>query len=192
MSFNPNTGLVYLPAGNTSAVYARNKDFAFKIGSDEFKGIGQFQTGVALGGNRGMETPVTTPPIIGPEAGRGQRGGFLLAWDPVTQKERWRRPGGGGIGGGTLTTAGNLVMQVVPDGRLIVYSADKGDKLAEIATGTRGVGPPVTFQLDGKQYVSFLGGTRAPDAAAARGGVPPTRPPRVYVFALDGKAAMPQ
>ena len=137
MSFNPDTGLVYLPAGNTSAVYARVRDFAFKIGSDEFKGIGQYQTGVVLGAG-GLGEPVSPPPMIGPEAGRGQRGGFF-ALDPVTNKERWRRAGGGGIGGGTMT-AGNLVFQVIPDGRLVVYSADGGEKLAEIATGSRGSG----------------------------------------------------
>jgi quinohemoprotein ethanol dehydrogenase len=84
----------------------------------------------------------------------------LIAWDPVTQKERWRRPGGGGIGGGTVTTAGNLVIQVIPDGRMVIYSADKGDKLLEVQTGLRGgMGPPITYQVDGKQYISFMGGT---------------------------------
>lgn len=60
----------------------------------------------------------------------------------MTQKMRWRTTGGGGIGGGTVTTAGNLVFQVVNDGRLLAYSADKGEKLAEIQTGLRGgMGP---------------------------------------------------
>ena len=42
---------------------------------------------------------------------------MLVAWDPVTQRERWRTPGGGAVGGGTVTTAGNLVFQVINDGR---------------------------------------------------------------------------
>ena len=45
---------------------------------------------------------------------------------------RWRMPGGGGIGGGTLTTAANLVFQVLSNGRLMAYSADKGEKLLDI------------------------------------------------------------
>ena len=57
---------------------------------------------------------------------------MLVAWDPVTQKERWRNNGGGSTGGGTVTTAGNLVFQVVPDGRFVAYSADKGEKLLDI------------------------------------------------------------
>jgi quinohemoprotein ethanol dehydrogenase len=83
-----------------------------------------------------------------------------VAWDPVTQTERWRAPGGASIGGGTVTTAGNLVFQVLPDGRLMAYSADKGEKLLEIQTNLRGgMGPPVTYVVDGKQYVSVMGGT---------------------------------
>ena len=45
--------------------------------------------------------------------------GVLEAWDPVNQKLVWRTPGGGGIGGGVVTTAGNLVFQVINDGRLL-------------------------------------------------------------------------
>ena len=50
------------------------------------------------------------------------------------------------------------MLQVVPDGRFIAYSADKGEKLLEVTTGQRGMGPPITYQLDGRQYVTFLAG----------------------------------
>jgi quinohemoprotein ethanol dehydrogenase len=77
----------------------------------------------------------------------------------VAQKERWRAPVGGGSGGGTLTTAGNLVFQVINDGRLFAYRADTGEKLLEMPTGVRGgMGPPITYMLDGKQYVALMGG----------------------------------
>src|SRR6185436_622874 len=76
-------------------------------------------------------------------------------------------------GGGTVTTAGNLVLQVLPDGRLVIYSADKGEKLHEINTGLRvGMGPPVTYTVDGKQYVTLIGGRGvvvAPPGAAGAG-----------------------
>jgi hypothetical protein len=108
----------------------------------------------------------------------------------MTQKQRWQAPGGGGIGGGTVTTAGNLVFQVIPDGRLVAYSADKGEKLLEVQTGLRGgMGPPITYQLDGKQYVSLMGGTGpvvfgpppGGGGAAGRGGAnaPAGAPPTV-------------
>ena len=106
-------------------------------------------------------TPVV-PPSIGPAPLEGQRG-VLQAWDPVNQKLVWRVPGGGGIGGGTLTTAGNLVFQVIIDGRFMVYSADKGEKLLEIQTNRTGMSPPITYMVDGKQYLAFPGGAgRAP------------------------------
>jgi quinohemoprotein ethanol dehydrogenase len=138
----------------------------------------------------------------------------LVAWDPVTQQERWRAPEGGSIGGGTVTTAGNLVFQVTPDGRLIAYSADKGEKLLEVKTELAGgMGPPITYQLDGKQYVAVAGGTgkvtprypaapATPPAAApsTAGGtvspdlVPPAAPdvpsgpaPKLMTWVLDSK-----
>src|SRR4051812_2254303 len=42
------------------------------------------------------------------------------------------------VGGGTVTTAGNLVFQVIPDGRFVAYSADKGEKLLDFQTGLKG------------------------------------------------------
>src|SRR5262249_25962760 len=96
--------------------------------------------------------------------------GVLIAWDPIAQKERWRVQGGGGIGGGTVTTAGNIVFQVVPDGRLMAYSADKGEKLLEIQTGLKGgMGPPTTYPPDGKQCVRVAGAT-GPVVFRPRGG----------------------
>jgi sugar lactone lactonase YvrE len=141
-------------------------------------------------------------PAIGPQ---GLRGGFLVAWDPVTQKERWRVEGGGGSGGGTVTTAGNLVFQTINDGRLLAYSADEGTKLLEIQTGQRGMGPPITFELDGRQYVSLMGGQGQRGGGAPGGNAPPPAPPasvapalpampaalpRIYTFVLDGTAAV--
>src|SRR5207237_7133195 len=111
-----------------------------------------------------------TLPAVGPTPPEGQRG-MLVAWDPITQRERWRNPGGGGIGGGTVTTAGNLVIQVINDGRLVAYTADKGEKLMDIQTGLRGgMGPPITYMLDGKQYVALAGGTGQAGGGPGGGG----------------------
>ena len=164
MSYNPATGLVYIPTTTTSSFnYAIDKDFQYKQG--------QQNLGLARGGFGPPPAPgaapsnapappktLPAPPAVGPAPPEGQRG-MLVAWDPIAQKERWRTPGGGGIGGGTVTTAGNLVFQVIPDGRFAAYSADQGEKLFEVQTNLRsGMGPPITYVLDGKQYVSFLGG----------------------------------
>jgi len=96
--------------------------------------------------------------------------------------------------GGTLSTASNLVFQVAPDGRLIAYSADKGDKLFETTTGQRlGMGPPITFLVDGKQYIALMGGTggtASPGQNGTNGAPPPKQKPQLLVFGLDGKAEL--
>ena len=130
---------------------------------------------------------------IGPEPIEGPGGrGALVAWDPVAQLMRWRQPGGGGIGGGTMTTAGNLVFQAINDGRLVAYSADKGEKLLEIQTGLRGgMGPPITYRFDGKQYVSLMGGVGSAAAPTGRGNAAPPAVPRLLTFVLDGTLSLP-
>jgi len=189
MSFNPATGLVYIPTStNSSSNFALDNNFVYTPGKSNI-GIVRAGTG---GPDAAAAAPGATPPApppaskaspaaIGPVPPDGQRGA-LLAWDPVTQKERWRAAGGGSIGGGTVTTAGNLVFQVVPDGRLVAYSADKGEKLLEIKTGlTGGMGPPITYQIDGKQYVSVMGGT---GRVIPRDGTPPPANPDAQAPAL--------
>jgi quinohemoprotein ethanol dehydrogenase len=82
-----------------------------------------------------------------------------------------------------VSTAGNLVFQVINDGRFLAYSADKGEKLFELQTGRTGMGPPITYEVDGKQYVALMGGL---------GGPAKDTPPLLFVFELDGKAPMPK
>jgi len=202
MSFNPSTGLVYIPTttdGNRT--FSLETDFVYKPG-ERNTGIIRPVAG---------PTPQTTsrptrpsPAAIGPVPPEGQHF-MLVAWDPVTQKERWRTPGGGAVGGGTVTTAGNLVFQVIPDGHFAAYSADKGEKLLDVQTGLRGgMGPPITYMLDGKQYLAFLGGpgivlpplpnAPLPAPGAVPGNVPtgPTVPPKLLTFVLDGKGTLPK
>jgi quinohemoprotein ethanol dehydrogenase len=206
MSYNPTTGLVYIPTStNSTSNYAVDPDFKVENGKSN--------TGLLRGGRGGgnagapqadASKRLPAPPAIGPVPANGERRA-LVAWDPATQQERWRAPEGGSIGGGTVTTAGNLVFQVTNDGRLLAYSADKGEKLLEVKTDLGGgMGPPITYQIDGKQYVTFAGGTgkvlpRYPDAPAAApnaapdlAGPPaantPAVAPRLMTFVLDGKA----
>jgi quinohemoprotein ethanol dehydrogenase len=184
MSFNPNTGLVYFTATiDGGSNYAVNPEFTYQRG--------RHNEGLA----RGAVATRPKPPAIGPPAVDGQRT-VLLAWDPVTQTERWRAPAGGARFGGTLTTAGNLVFQVVPDGRFIAYDAENGKKLLELQTETKtGMGPPITYVVDGKQYVSFMGGVGAlpTPAPGGRGAAPATgpatttaSPPTLFTYVLDG------
>jgi quinohemoprotein ethanol dehydrogenase len=130
------------------------------------------------------------PPSIGPEPLEGARGA-LTAWDPVAGKPVWRMPGGGGIGGGTLSTAGNLVFQVLIDGHFLAYSADKGEKLMDIATNKNGMGAPMTYMIDGKQYVALQGGAGRPPQTIGPNDAKIDNPPMLFVFELGGTAALP-
>jgi hypothetical protein len=109
---------------------------------------------------------MASPPPHGPERqnsdGSKLRGGILSAWDPATQKERWFALGGGQTGGGTLSLASNLVIQTLSNGRMKAFTADKGEPLLDLALPLNaGVGPPMTFMLDGKQYIAVMAGTGA-------------------------------
>jgi alcohol dehydrogenase (cytochrome c)/quinohemoprotein ethanol dehydrogenase len=84
--------------------------------------------------------------------------GFLLAWDPVRQKEVWRVNYRGPWNGGVLTTAGNLVVQGSAAGDFAVYRADNGVKLWSMPVQTAVIAAPMTYEVDGEQYIAVLAG----------------------------------
>jgi hypothetical protein len=174
MSFNPNTGLVYIPSSYSSFPYQAAA--TFRPGS----------TGYV----RPPGATKTIEPTIGPEPPAGARGG-LQAWNPVSQKLQWNVEGGGGIGGGTTTTAGNLVFQVINDGRFRAISADKGEVLYEVKTNRTGMAAPITYEVDGKQYVAFGGGLGRAATVVGPNNAKVDNAPIMFVFALDGTAELP-
>jgi quinohemoprotein ethanol dehydrogenase len=178
-AYSPNTRLVYMPVSG----YSARTYVALPI--TLVPGRAVQENGTPRGGRMPANVaPPVTPPYVGPP--QSLRGGFLVAFDPATRSERWRVPGGGGGGGGALVTASNLVFQVVPDGRLRALSADEGKVLWEVQTGQSGMGPPITYQVDGRQHISFMGGT----GRGGRGGGA-ALPPMVFTFVLDGTAPLP-
>jgi len=200
MSFNPATGLVYIPTTAASSYnFAVEENFVYKPG-EKNRGVvrpgAPAGTGATAAVAPGSAAKLPSPPAIGPEPPPLGERGILVAWDPATQKERWRAPGGGGVGGGTVTTAGNLVIQVIPDGRLVAYRADTGEKLLDVKTGLRGgMGPPITYQIDGIQYVSLMGGTGRVTPSVGNNPPPVTVTPtlpKLLTFVLDGAGSLPQ
>ena len=104
MAFNPKTGLVYIPAQEIGMTYEGPVKKDFKR--------------APIGWNIGMTT-----------TNRADVKGYLVAWDPVNQKEVWRANYMGPWNGGILTTAGNLVIQGNAAGFFSAYRADTGEKL---------------------------------------------------------------
>ena len=176
MSFNPQTGLAYMPVQGVPLTLVDNKNWKMN-GNTPGEPHGGLGWNVAMYAN--AEPPKSKP------------FGRLIAWDPVQQKEVWRHEHVSPWNGGTLTTAGNLVFQGTADGRFVAYNATTGDKLWETATGTGVVAGPVTYMVDGKQYVSVAvgwGGVygimhRATDRKG---------PGTVYTFAVGAGAPAPE
>ncbi|NIP79274.1 MAG: PQQ-binding-like beta-propeller repeat protein, partial [Gemmatimonadetes bacterium] len=82
----------------------------------------------------------------------------LQAWDPVRQELAWEVPLPGLYAPGTMTTAGNLVFQGRVDGTFVAYHAETGEELWSYDLGLGITAPPITYSVDGRQYVALLVG----------------------------------
>jgi quinohemoprotein ethanol dehydrogenase len=150
MSFNPATGLVYLPTlQGTAFPYALDPNFRHRAGNWNLGVVNGTMAGIP---NRPADQ---TAPGTGPAT---RSPGALVAWDPIARQPRWVVDYPFQVNGGTLTTAGNLVFQGGADGFLRAFTADSGEQLWEVDLGVGVMAPPVTFELDGTQYLSVLVG----------------------------------
>jgi len=131
MAFNPMTGLVYIPAQEIPMSYESVKN----------------SKPVPLGWN--IATATTNLPNVK---------GYLIAWDPVRQKEVWRANYLGPWNGGILTSAGNLVVQGNAAGDISAYRADSGDKLWSMFAQSPIIAAPMTYEVKGEQYIAVLSG----------------------------------
>ena len=142
MSYSPDTKLVYIPAMHQPFYYESKS--SFKYDRDD-------NTGVVM---RPQSDPLpnTKNEIPKDEA-------FLVAWDPVQQKEVWRvKSRVIDFNGGVLSTAGGLVFEGTTDGFFYVYDAATGKRLKEIEIGTGIMAAPVSYEIDGEQYVAVMAG----------------------------------
>lgn len=122
--------------------------------------------------------------------------GALIAWDPVAQKAAWKVPYSSPISGGIMATGGDLVFQGTIDGRLHAYAAQTGKDLWSFDTKAPLLAAPISYSVDGKQYVTILtglGGTLGlMGSTLEKFGVDPrSQARRVLTFALGGKATLP-
>jgi len=121
----------------------------------------------------------------------------LQAWDPVAKKEVWSVKTTGFWNGGVAATAGNVVFHGLGDGHLKAYDARSGKEIWSFDAHFGISGAPITYEVDGKQYVSVVAGWGGTGAAASGqmtyqyGWQARRQVHRLLTFVLDGKAALP-
>jgi quinohemoprotein ethanol dehydrogenase len=191
MAYNPNTGLVYIPAAQPLGIYAPSQEFLKK---------GTF-TRRDMFWNPGWDWNTFTDTVeqltvkfggqLPPERG------YLKAWDPKLKRTVWEIEHPAFWNGGLLTTAGNLLFQGTGDGRFVAYAADSGKMLWNVPTMIGIIAPPVTYEVDGEQYVAVMAGYGGSGALSA--GDPRTMATGrfendgyVLAFKLGGNATMPR
>ena len=175
MSYNPETGLVYLPTQHTATSYSDEGYDPITWQSVPFeRGLG-----VDLGG--------TKQPREYPSS--------LQAWDPVKKKMIWSIPQKEFWNAGTLTTSGNLVLQGKSDGTFVAYDAKTGETRWSFNAGLGISAPPITYSVNGRQYIALLvgwGGGYAGLAGIETGWEYGVHTRRLIAFSLEGNATMPK
>jgi len=182
MSYNPATGLVYIP----TMIFPGN----FKAPSSDIDRLPKQSTY-----NTGFDRTALVPPNI-PDIDAviaSQFTGKLVAWNPVTQKEEWSLAPGRPSNGGTLSTAGNLVFQGV-DEELMAYDATNGLRLWSAPTQSVAMGSPISYAIDGEQYIAIavgFGGGIGAEAGAITHAWKAKNRSRVLVYKLGASHTLP-
>jgi alcohol dehydrogenase (cytochrome c)/quinohemoprotein ethanol dehydrogenase len=181
MAYSPKTGLVYIPANETTFPYIPERGWrASPMG---------FNIGIDLAAGSLPQDPAIKAQVM------SSLKGALIAWDPVNQREVWRVQHQGPWNGGILATAGNLVVQGSAAAEFAVYRADTGAKLWSMPVQTGVVAAPMTYAVSGTQYIAVLAGwggayTLPPGELSFKSGRVPNIS-RLLVFKLGGNGHLP-
>lgn len=168
MAFSRRTGLVYTPVVETSQGFAPDPNYTPREGAAN-AGTGRAPANVY----EGVHADV-------PRTSRA----YLIAWDPVDTREVWRSELRGTIASGALATAGGLVFQGAQRGEFSAYRDSDGMKLWSTDPQTGVVAAPVSFLVDGEQYIAVLAGYGTRDYYAGNNS-------RLLVYKLGGKSKLP-
>jgi quinohemoprotein ethanol dehydrogenase len=183
MSYNPATGLVYIPAQQIPQGYLQDMTEL-----DRRKVVG-FNIGTTLTGTMLPDDKAAFRAAVAATTGR------LVAFDPRTGKVAWAVDHPAAWNGGTMTTAGNLVFQGTSLGRFRAYTADTGKQLLDLDMQSGIVSAPSTFRVGGVQYIAFQTskGGAFPLVAGVAGGATRKIPniPRLIVLKIGGTAKLP-
>ena len=174
MSFSPKTGLVYVPTSTNVYAYYPEEGFELKPAT--------WNTGEDMHQmHLDVEDYVDALNTCAPS--------HLTAWDPVAGERRWRVEHGEAVPAGVLSTAGGLVFQATGR-RFRAYDDRSGEVLWEIETSAGIMAPPISYAIDGVQYIAVLGGL-----GGSHGGhftrMTTRNEGHLFAFRLGGDAAMP-
>ncbi|MCG2841550.1 PQQ-dependent dehydrogenase, methanol/ethanol family [Sandaracinobacter sp. RS1-74] len=145
MAYNPELKLAYIPAQELPQGYAPKSKADPRT---------KWNTGF------GFEEGMTVDPLD-PATLKGLRAAYkgrLIAWDPVRQEARWTVEQPTPSNGGVLSTASGLVFQGLVGGDLVAYDAATGKPLWRHNVKAGIAAPPVTYELDGEQYLAVASG----------------------------------
>ncbi|MDX1492238.1 MAG: PQQ-dependent dehydrogenase, methanol/ethanol family [Pseudohongiellaceae bacterium] len=179
MSRDPVTGYVYIPTQNTSYQYANPGEMEVN----------------QKGWNLGLDS--RPQPASNPEAAAqvaAMSPSSLIAWNPITQSPAWRVDYPVYGNSGTLTTGGGLVFQGSADGVFHAYDTSNGLEYWSHNVGDAILGGPVTYELDGEQYVLALagqGGAMVLTMGLASGNHPRYLNGRLIAFKLGADGELP-
>ena len=176
MSFDPETGLVYLPAVDQGYLYRAAKSFRFRPGVY----------------NSGEDIAAVSALIEGLETARRLpcHANRLLAWDPRAGRAAWSVDLPTLVPGGVLSTAGGLVFQGSGSGELVAYDAVTGDRLWAVDLEIGIIAPPISYAVEGEQYVAVLVGTGG-SMGNHFATIDRVNDGRLIAFKLGGQAALP-
>ena len=179
MAFNPKLNLVYIPARENATNYGHDTSWKYnKVG---------FGTG--NGWNLAIGTDPTKP-MRYDSATKNFPRGMLIAWNPVLRKEVWRVPQQSDWNGGVLATASDLLFQGTAQGDFICYDGSNGKILWQMNLGGGIIAAPVSYMIDGKQYISIAAGWGGGYGMKQK--LTPIQSGKVFTFVLNGNAPMPE
>jgi quinohemoprotein ethanol dehydrogenase len=178
MAFNSNLQLVYIPARENVTNYGRDTSWKYNK--------------VGFGTGNGWNLSIGTNPTkktIHDTATKNFPRGMLIAWDPIKRKKVWTINQKADWNGGLLATTTNLLFQGTAEGDFICYNGADGKELWKMNLGGGIIAPPITYMLDGKQYVSIAVGWGGGYGMKKK--FTPLQTGRLFTFVLNGHAPMP-
>jgi quinohemoprotein ethanol dehydrogenase len=181
MAFNPDLNLAYIPAQELPQGFAPKDEV--DAGTKWNTGFG-FEDGLGVG-------PVDLATL---KAMRAAFKGRLIAWDPIKQEARWTVELPTPSNGGVLSTASGLVFQGTVGGDLVAYDAANGKPLWRSNVKGGIAAPPVTYEIDGEQYVAVAsgwGGAYALSAGFLFDKAVQSNLGRIIAFKLGAKGTVP-